>query len=149
MPIAAVGSVTTVRPGRASAEDAEPAPGHEVLLVDDEDCLLLPMAHYFEGMGWRVVTARAPADAYALLETRRFNLIVLDLALSRSGMEGLDILRCIRRGGTGTPVVVLSGLVNPELEAVALQQGANAVLVKPQRLMDLARVARPLMGIAE
>jgi DNA-binding response OmpR family regulator len=104
------------------------------------------MAHYFRGLGCCVVTACEREEAEALLENQLFDLVILDLALSPYGIEGLDILREIRYGGMGTPVLILSALVTPDLEAEAMRRGADAVLAKPVPLPHLARVAMPLMG---
>ena len=120
-----------------------------VLMIDDEEALLVPMARYFERLGCRVTTAREREEAEALLEHHRFDLILLDLALTGYGLEGLDLLRNLRHGCTTTPVLILSGLIDPALEAEVLRQGANAVLAKPQHLNVLARTAMRLMGAGE
>ena len=119
--------------------------GRHVLLIEDEESLLTPIARYLERLGGTVLTAREREEAEALLENGRFDLIVLDLALSSYGLEGLDLLRSIRQAGIGTPVLVLSGLVNADVEAEAVRRGAHAVLPKPQPLPELARVALRLM----
>jgi CheY-like chemotaxis protein len=119
-----------------------------VLIVDDEEVLLRVMSRYLERrLGCEVVTAREREEAEALLEHQAFDLIVLDLALTGYGIEGLDLLRNVRHGSLGAAVLVLSGLITPELEAEALRQGADAVLPKPQPLDGIARVALHLMGM--
>src|SRR5689334_21869491 len=94
-----------------------------VLMVDDELSLLTPMARYFKRLGCAVATAREREEAEALLENQLFDLVILDLALTPYGVEGLDILREIRYGSMGTPVVILSALLTPELEAEAMRRG--------------------------
>jgi DNA-binding response OmpR family regulator len=105
------------------------------------------MARYFGRIGCQVSTAREREEAEALLSHQSFDLVILDLGLTSYGMEGLEILREIRYGSMGTPVVILSALVTPEIEADALRRGADAVLAKPQPLADLAAVAARLMGV--
>src|SRR5690348_14117612 len=117
-----------------------------VLLVDDDASLLVPMARYFKRLACLVRAAREREEAEALLEHLLFDLVILDLALTPYGVEGLDILREIRYGSMRTPVVILSALVTPELEAEALRRGADAVLAKPVPMKELARIALPLMG---
>jgi DNA-binding response OmpR family regulator len=119
-----------------------------LLIVDDEETLLLAMERYFSRIGCRVTTAREREEAGALLEHEGFDLIILDLALSRFGLEGFDLLRDIRYSSQGTPVLILSAHVNADVEADALRRGADAVLAKPQPLSELARIAVRLMGVA-
>jgi DNA-binding response OmpR family regulator len=119
-----------------------------VLIVDDEETLLMAMGRYFGRIGCHVTTAREREEAAALLEHRGFDLVILDLALSPFGLEGLDLLRDIRYGSFGTPVLVLSAHVTAEVEADAIKCGADAVLAKPQPLAELARLAVKLMGVA-
>jgi DNA-binding response OmpR family regulator len=116
-----------------------------LLLVDDEESLLTPMAHYFERLGWSVTTAREREEAEALLEHRSFDVVVLDLALSGFGLEGLDLLRDARRGCATSAVLVLSGVANSDIRAEALRRGADAVLVKPQGLAEIARTATAVL----
>jgi two-component system sensor histidine kinase EvgS len=120
-----------------------------VLLVDDEECLLRPMTRYFANLGCRVAAARELEEAEALLEHDEFDLVLLDLALTGYGLQGLELLRSLRRGGSAIRVVVLSGLIEPEVEAEVLRLGADAVLLKPQRLNELGRVAMSLLGGAQ
>jgi two-component system alkaline phosphatase synthesis response regulator PhoP len=117
-----------------------------LLLIDDEESLLIPMARYFERLGWSVTTAREREEAEALLEHRAFDVIVLDLALSGYGLEGLDLLREVRRGGSRSAVLVLSGVVNRDITEEALRRGADAVFAKPQSLGDIAQAAADLLA---
>jgi DNA-binding response OmpR family regulator len=118
-----------------------------ILMVDDEEELLLPMALYFRHHGYDVVTAQEREEAEALLEHHHFDVVLLDLALSRCGLEGLDILREVHGSGRhATRVIVLSGCVTPEVEAEALSRGAHAVLHKPQPLRDILDLARQLIA---
>jgi two-component system, OmpR family, alkaline phosphatase synthesis response regulator PhoP len=116
-----------------------------ILIIDDEESILAPLARYFRRIGCEPVTAQEREEAEALLEHEAFDLIILDLALSGCGLDGMEILRGIRASSYGTPVIVLSGLVTPEIESEALRRGADAVLPKPQALADLARVSAYLM----
>lgn len=116
-----------------------------ILVIDDEHSILEPIACYFRRLGCEVITAQEREEGEALLENQAFDLVVLDLALSGCGLEGLEILRAIRSSSYGTPVIILSGLVTPEIEREALRRGADAVLLKPQPLAHLARVSACLM----
>jgi DNA-binding response OmpR family regulator len=93
---------------------------------------------------WRPCAAH---QAAALVAAERFDLVVLDLFLGGHDRDGLDVLAALGQDGRRTPVLVLSGLVTPELEVEVLELGPDAVLLKPQPLVELARRARDLMGL--
>lgn len=112
----------------------------QLLLLDDEESILIPVAKYFRALGWLVVAAREPEEAEALLELQHFDLVILDLRVG-FGTEGLEVLRALRRGGHFMPVIVLSGHVTEEVEAEARRCGADVVLRKPKPLADVAQVA--------
>jgi CheY-like chemotaxis protein len=117
-----------------------------ILMVDDEIDILKPVISYFRVLGCRVVGAREPEEAQALLEHDAFDLIILDLGLTRFGTDGLEVVRSIREQDQKTPIIVLSAHVAAEVEEEALRAGADYVLPKPQPLADLAQVVLGLIG---
>jgi CheY-like chemotaxis protein len=119
-----------------------------ILLLDDEEAILLPTAKYFRGLGCTVDMAREPEEAEALISHRRYDLVILDLRVTRfGGAEGLEVLREIRRRDHGTSVIVLSAYISAEVEEEARALGADGVLRKPQPLPDIAHLAFALMGM--
>lgn len=117
-----------------------------ILMVDDEIDILKPVISYFRVLGCRVVGAREPEEAQALLEHEAFDLIILDLGLTRFGTDGLELVRGIREQDQRTPIIVLSAHVAAEVEKEAFHAGADYVLRKPQPLADLAQVVFGLIG---
>ena len=71
--------------------------------------------------------------------------MILDLALTRFGREGLEVLRSIRSRIPGLPVIILSGNIAPDVEDLARELRADAVLMKPQPLEDLVALAEGLI----
>lgn len=119
-----------------SAEELRP----RLLILDDEDAILIPLARYFRTIGYDVATAREAEEAEAMLSCDSYELVILDLSLSRFGPDGLEVLRSIRARSGELPVVVLSANIRPEVEREARQLGVSVILVKPQPLEALARV---------
>ena len=126
------------------AEGADRAP--RLLILDDEESILLPLSEYFRERGYKVVATREPEEAEALLDHDPFDLVILDLALTYFGREGLEVLSAIRSRSPWLPVIVLSGNVSPEVEDEARRLRADAVLMKPQPLDALAHLADGLLG---
>jgi len=117
-----------------------------LLILDDEEAILLPVSEYFRQRRYYVAATREPEEAEALLDHDPFDLVILDLALTRFGREGLEVLSAIRARRPWLPVVILSGFISDEVENEARLLRADAVLRKPQPLDELARVADALMG---
>jgi CheY-like chemotaxis protein len=119
-----------------------------LLILDDEEAILLPVARYLTERGYSVVTAREPEEAEALLECERFDLVILDLGLTRFGFgrSGLEVLSDLRAHLPWLPVIILSANVAPEVEEEARRLRADAVLSKPQPLAELARIAAHALG---
>jgi DNA-binding response OmpR family regulator len=127
-------------PGRDSS------PAQRLLILDDEEAILLPVARYLTERGYVVITAREPEEAEALLECEAFDLVILDLGLTRFGRDGLEVLSDLRAKLPWLPVIVLSANICPEVEDEARRLRADAVLSKPQPLAELARVAAAALG---
>jgi len=118
-----------------------------ILLLDDERAILVPIARYFQNLGCSVEIAEGAEEAISLVRERGYDLAMLDIRLSRlGGVEGLEVLRELRKGDRRTRVIMLSAYVSPEVEEEAFRLGADAVLRKPQPLADLAKLAFGLMG---
>jgi two-component system chemotaxis response regulator CheY len=80
--------------------------------------------------GFEVVEAVNGADAVDKLATGAYDAVVSDLQMPR--LDGLSMLREIRRRGIGTPVIIQSASVDASLEAALRQAGAFRVLSKGQ-----------------
>ena len=124
------------------------ASAKRLLILDDEEAILLPVARYLTERGYAVVSAREPEEAEALLECDWFDLVILDLSLTPFGFgrSGLEVLSDLRAHLPWLPVIVLSANVCPEVEEEARRLNADAVLSKPQPLAELARIAARALG---
>lgn len=132
-----------------SRYDRVSTPGgpRRLLILDDEEAILVPVSRFLTGRGYAVVTSREPEEAEALLDHERFDLVILDLALTRFGREGLEVLAWLRARHPFLPVIVMSANLCPEVEDAARRLQVDALLHKPQPLAELARVAESAMGL--
>ncbi len=129
--------------------EPQKAPSRRILLLDDETAILIPMARYFRKMGFTVDMAAEAEEAEALIAHRRYDLVILDLRLTRfADAAGLLVLQEIRRRDSKTGVIILSAYISDVVEEEAQRLGADAILRKPQPLPKLAALALTLMGAA-
>jgi DNA-binding NarL/FixJ family response regulator len=101
-----------------------------VLLVDDERLVLQMLeARLDRAEGIEVVgTALSGAAALKLVETRRPDVVVLDLAMPR--MDGLEVARHLRERFPCVRVVILTAYATPEAERLLRALGVRAFLAK-------------------
>ncbi|MBB5514790.1 two-component system nitrogen regulation response regulator NtrX [Rubricella aquisinus] len=103
----------------------------DILIVDDEQDIREIVSDILadEGHGTRVAW---DADG-ALAEVNRAapDLIILDIWLKESRLDGIEILKTVRRDNPSVPVIIISGHGNIELAVAAVKQGAYDFIEKP------------------
>ncbi|GJD95499.1 response regulator [Methylobacterium iners] len=113
------------------AEAVAPGENAEILVVDDDPGVRHVTASFLSGFGYRTTEAPDGPGALSLLEGRRFDLVVADLAMP--GMTGVELAEAVRGRWTGLPVLILTG----HAEAIPIPDGLP-VLAKPFESADLA-----------
>jgi len=103
----------------------------DILVVDDERDIRELVAGVLEDEGYQT---RDAADSDAALEaiaTRRPSLVLLDVWLQGSRLDGLDLLDEIKRRDPSIPVLVISGHGNLDTAVAAIRKGAADFIEKP------------------
>jgi CheY-like chemotaxis protein len=127
------------RPRRASSKDDErrskPSTVH-ILLVDDAADTRWMYGRYFEYSGLHVTTAADGMEALQSIDSRRPDVIVLDLAMPL--VTGWDVIRELRASPMtrAVPIIALSG---QDAKESALAAGADSYCAKPCTPADLLR----------
>lgn len=112
-----------------------------VLVVDDDSQIRSLLQRYLTSLGCEVATAEELEEAVALIENRRYDVVVTDLGLTRLGRsEGVDVVTRARYRWPDLRIIVLTGSNDPEIRAACFEGGADAFLVKPPALDDLGRL---------
>jgi len=142
LPRVAVGEVEP--PPQAVAETpsdpGRPTRPLSILVLDDEDAVLDVVRRFLEIAGHRAEVAATGRAGLALLATRSFDLIVLDLMIPSedAGMTFLEL----RRLAPGVPVVLCTGMPEAEPAPTLLAAGAAGLVRKPFRMKDLLDAVR-------
>src|SRR5262245_49443602 len=121
--------------------------GHRLLVVEDDDKLGRQIVSHLQEAGFETTWIR-DGQAALLAGMEDYSLVVLDLMLP--GAHGLDVLKQLREGGAGVPVLVLSARNETHDKVRALELGADDYLTKPFWPEELlarveARLRRPLL----
>jgi two-component system nitrogen regulation response regulator NtrX len=103
-----------------------------ILVVDDEAGVRSSLAGILGDEGYAVTAVESGEAALAALETRRHDLVLLDVWLP--GQDGLEVLRRIRERDVELPVVVISGHGTIETAVRAVRLGAQDFVEKPLSL---------------
>jgi DNA-binding response OmpR family regulator len=118
-----------------------------VLVVDDEKDFLEALVTRLELRGIDVRGVTSGDQALEMLVEQSFDVVVLDMKMP--GMDGMDVLRAIRREHAGTAVLVLTGHASQELSEEGRSLGAFDYLIKPVKLETiLERIAAAAGGDA-
>jgi two-component system nitrogen regulation response regulator NtrX len=111
-----------------------------VLIVDDEAGVRQSLVGILEDEGYLADAVESGEAALAALESRRYDLVLLDVWLP--GMDGLDTLARIRTLDARLPVIVISGHGNIETAVKAVRSGAQDFVEKPLSLEKTLLVVR-------
>ncbi len=121
---------------------------HSLLLVDDEAALLAAMREYFVLSGFTVDCATEMEEAQALLDYRKYSVLICDVALkSLLDAGGLEVISHLRSCSQHTRVVILTGAWHDDLRERVDELGVDKVLLKPQPLSRIAAVIHGLLEV--
>jgi two-component system KDP operon response regulator KdpE len=106
-----------------------------VLIVDDEPQLLRTLVLSLTQRGFDVSTAADGQTALGLVKSEAPDLLLLDLGLP--DLDGLEVIRRLRRDDPALPIVVLSARSGSNDKIVALDLGAIDYMTKPFDMNEL------------
>lgn len=112
-----------------------------VLLVDDEEELVNALAERLQIRGFNAEIALNGEQALQTVQDRPPDVMVLDLRMP--GIDGLEVLRRIKKTHPRIQVVVLTGHGSEKDREIALRLGAFDYLQKP---VDIGDLVQTLMG---
>src|SRR6266404_6036099 len=135
-------------PERGSAKSM----AHDILIVDDEADIRLLIAGILRDEGYHTREAANSDGTLEAMRARRPTLVILDIWLQGSTLDGLETLEVIKREHPGLPVIMISGHGNIETAVQSIKLGAYDFIEKPfkadrllliiERAMEAARLRR-------
>lgn len=103
----------------------------DILIVDDEADIRELVSGILEDEGYATRMAKNSDEALAQVEERKPHLVILDIWLQGSRMDGLEVLNQIKKRHPELPVVIISGHGNVETAVTAIKLGAYDYVEKP------------------
>ena len=103
----------------------------EVLVVDDEADIRELVSGVLEDEGYTVRTAADSTAALDAISERRPSMVLLDVWLQGSRLDGLQLLQEIKRRDASLPVLLISGHGNLDTAVAAVREGAIDFIEKP------------------
>lgn len=120
-----------------------------ILIVDDEADIRDLVSDIIGDEGFTTRTAHDADSAFAEINSRAPALLILDIWLQGSRMDGIEILRTVKRDNPDLPVVIISGHGNIEIAVAAIKQGAYDFIEKPFNIDQLMVVVRRALEASE
>lgn len=138
----------TEAPQTTSSRRSEPPP--RLLIGDDQADVLEALRLLLKPDGYVIDTASSPAQLLRALETKDYDVVLMDLNYTRdttSGAEGLDLLQRIHTADESLPVVVMTAWGSVDVAVEAMRRGARDFIQKPwdnERLLSIVRTQTEL-----
>ncbi|HWB99491.1 MAG TPA: sigma-54 dependent transcriptional regulator [Bryobacteraceae bacterium] len=116
-----------------------------ILIADDQPDVLEALRFLIKGEGYQCEAATSPAGILEAIESRDFDVVLMDLNYTRdttSGQEGLDLLNRIQRIDTTLPVIVMTAWGSVDLAVEAMRRGARDFIQKPWENARLSAILK-------
>ena len=114
-----------------------------ILLIEDEELVGTMVRMNLESAGYQVVWRKDGPSGLTAAQQGGYDIILLDISLP--GMDGLEILKVLRKQGNKVAVMMLTAQGNVTTKVKALEVGADDYLPKPFDVAELAARVNALM----
>lgn len=125
---------------------------YDILIVDDEADIRMAIAGVLADEGYGTREAADSDTALEAIQSRCPSLVILDIWLQGSRLDGLELLEIVKRDHPNLPIVMISGHGNIETAVSAIKRGAYDFFEKPfktdrmllviQRAIETARLRK-------
>ena len=117
----------------------------KLLVVDDDLHMRMMLEAVLESEGYSVVLAQSGPDALAMMKEEQPSLVLLDYMMP--GMNGLDVLREIKKNHAKIDVIIVTGQGNEKLSIEMLKSGASDYIQKPFTMDKLLSSVKRVLSV--
>src|SRR2546427_4127321 len=124
----------------------------KILIADDQADVLAALRLLLKSERFQIETTSSPAGILTAVDSREFDVVLIDLNYARdttSGSEGLDLLTRIRALDPTLPIVVMTAWGSVDLAVQAMRRGARDFIQKPWDNARLLAVLRTQVELAQ
>jgi signal transduction histidine kinase len=114
----------------------------QLLIADDEDPLRMTIAAWLTDEGFEVEEAADGLEAIKKVQAKNYDIAMLDIKMP--GVNGLEVLRYIKKNSQQTEVVMMTGMSDIGMAVEAMKIGSKEYLTKP---IDMDQLVPQLRGI--
>ena len=107
----------------------------KILVVDDDKSILRTFTRILQKSGYEIYVAETGKEAVEKAENNHFDLALVDIRLP--DMDGTDLLAKLKKQLQCTVKIMITGFPSLETGVKALDEGADAYLVKPVKPQEL------------
>ncbi len=117
-----------------------------ILVIDDADAICTSLQERLTIEGYQVYTAPDGRKGLQLYHDHSFDLVITDILMPE--LDGLEVVRTLRRLSTTLPIIVMSGGGNHDLDFMmeAKEFGATRTIFKPFRPDELVAMIHALLS---
>ena len=108
---------------------------NKILLVDDELEMCLSLSEILKSEGYKTIYTINPLETLEILEKEKIRLLIIDIKMPQ--IEGIDLLKIIKRKIPSLPVIMITGYPSIENAVRAMKYGASNFFIKPPKLDEL------------
>ena len=112
----------------------------DILIVDDEKDIRELVSDILIDEGYSTDLAANSEETFKSIKKSKPQLIILDIWLKESKLDGIDILKHVKLSNPDIPIVIISGHGNIEIAVAAIKQGAYDFIEKPFNIDQLTVV---------
>lgn len=122
-----------------------------ILIVDDDQAIRLSIGLMLRQAGFDYEAVGSEAEALAAVRLDNVELVILDmnLTLSTTGNQGIEMLRKFKILAPATPIILLSAWATVPLAVEGMKYGASDFVTKPWANRDFMAKIRKALDIAE
>ena len=122
----------------------------KILAIDSEEIILKSIRKIFNNddkIEYIITTSNTAMDGLKLVRNDIYNLVLLDLAMP--GINGIELLRRIKKINPDIPIVILSGYSSKSSYSEVISNGAENLLLKPFTTAELKSVLSNIINTDE
>ena len=118
-----------------------------ILVVDDDKSILRTFTRILQKSGYEIETAETGKEAIEKADNRQYDLALVDIRLP--DMDGTELLAKLKKQLQRTIKIMITGFPSLETGVKALDEGADAYLVKPVKPQDLLVLLEEKLKVKE